>query len=512
MNKKSILKKMFQFSFFTAISKLLGFPREILLAKYLGVGALSDAFISAIKLPNLLRRIFAEGALSAAFIPTFVQLKKNKQDNVANGLMTISFLFFEAIVLLICAIVFIWPNIIIKIATPGFSLEQTKYTIPLLRILFPLLFFISSNALFAGSLQSVNHFFAQAFGPALHNIVYVSTLLICLTYQRSTTFLALGILLGGFFNFIFHLSLYLKHNLKFGVISPAAIKSFKIVISKFIPCLFGVGVVELNLFLDNQISSFLHEGAYTLLYYGTRFMTIPLGIFAVALSTVLLPHFSRLALYAPKRLNFYLLESAKFVSWVVIPPTMFLAFVSDKIFTQLLKNPANAKEATAILIIYTSGLVFFCLNKVLINIFYALQDTWYPTIATIIATIINFIFNIIGMLLFGSLGIAASTSISGIALTIMCIFYLYKKHSFHFYTADYFLFLSKYFIQLIIGTLFFGTFYSILYSMFAKTSFSLFFCVQWGYWLFTIPLFLTTMLFMFYIRKLCKIHVYFLDK
>ncbi len=512
MHKRSILKKTFEFGASTLFSRLLALPREVLQIKFLGVGALSDAFIAAFRLPNLLRRVFAEGALSAAFIPVFVRLTKNKEHKTAQGLMTISFIFFESIVLTLCIAVFLFPGFIVKLVTPGFSAQQISYAIPLIRILFPLLFFISSSALLAGALQSINHFFAPAFGPALHNIIYVSTLILCLAYKLDVTMLALGILLGGVANFLMHLFFYLKYRFYFGPITKEAKAAFASVMYKFLPCLFGVGVVELNLFLDNQISSFLHEGAYSLLYYGNRFMNMPLGIFGVALSTVLLPHFSRIALFAPKRLSFYLVEVAKFVTWVIVPSTLFLFFIAHKIFFHMLSKPENIAEASGILIFYSAGLVFFCFNKILINMFYAMRDTWSPTIASIIATVANLFFNIIGMYFFGSFGIAASTSISGVILTGMCLFYLRKKHKFRFYSGSYLLFWSRYAGQLTAGiSLFLASYYAFL-QLCSLAGWHSFFYIRWGYWLFTIPLFLSTMVFMFYTKNFFRIKLYFLNK
>lgn len=504
---------MIQFGSITIVSRILGLAREILQARFLGVCALSDAFIAAFRLPNVLRRIFAEGALSAAFVPAFVSLKREQKDHTANGLMTLSFLFFEGIIFVLCIIVFLFPAFVLKLVTPGFSGEQISYAIPLLRILFPFIFFVSSSALLAGSLQSINHFFAPAFGPVLLNIVYVGSLIICLTYNQSVKFLAWGILFGGFLNFAMHLGLYFAYNFRFGEITDDVQKAFRRVIFKFLPCLFGVGVVELNLFIDNWFSSYLPDGLYTTLYYGNRFMNIPLGVFAIALSTVLLPHFSRLALYAPKRFNFYLLEVAKFISWIILPSMLFLMFISREIFTQMLqKNPEYIIPAGIVLICYSSGLLFFSINKILINMFYSLKDTWSPTIASIIATASNIIMNAIGIYFWGVYGIAASTSISGLILTIACIWYLQKKHNYQFYFRNYGYFLSKYLLHLTIAVTLFLWMYYKFYQLLTNTTWHTFFYAEFGYWLFTIPLFLLTMMFMFYTRRLLHINVYFLNK
>jgi putative peptidoglycan lipid II flippase len=502
VKKRSILKKTFHFGFFTLISRLLAFPREILQLRFLGAGALSDAFIAAFRLPNFFRRIFAEGALSAAFIPSYVRLTKEKKRETANSTMTISFIVFEGVVLLLCLFVFLFPHIVLKLVTPGFSSEQIRYAIPLLRIMFPFLFFISSSALLSGALQAKNHFFAQSFGPVLHNIVYVSTLVFCLTHYSHPTTLAIGILCGGAMIFALHLFIYFRYHFTFGAITNEGLAEFKLILTKFFPCLIGVGVVEINLYLDNVISSFLPKGSYTLLYVSNRFMNLPLGVFAVAFSTILLPYFSRISTYAPKRLHFYLLETAKFITWIIAPAMLFLFFIAYPIFDLFLPDPSRTPEAAAILICYSTGLIFYCFNKVLINMFYSLHDTWSPTIASIIATIVNGICNIIGMYYFGAPGIALSTAISGATLTIICLHLFYKQHKFRIYWENYLLFLSRYGVQLAVGSgLFLGMHITI----------SRFITVWWGYWLFTIALFLSTISLMFLTKKSCKIKLYFLE-
>jgi putative peptidoglycan lipid II flippase len=511
MQKKSILKKTFQFGFFTLLSRLLAFPREILQLRFLGAGALSDAFIAAFRLPNFFRRIFAEGALSAAFIPSYVRLTKEKKKESANSTMTISFVVFEGIVLILCIFVFFFPHIVLKIVTPGFSTEQIRYAIPLLRIMFPFLFFISSSALLSGALQAKNHFFAQSFGPVLHNVVYVSTLIICLIYHKHPETLATGILCGGILIFALHLFIYFRFHFTFGAISKEGLSEFKTILQKFFPCLIGVGVVEINLYLDNVISSFLPKGSYTLLYVSNRFMNLPLGVFAVAFSTILLPYFSRISTYAPKRLHFYLLETAKFITWMIVPAMLFLFFAAKPIFTLFLPDQSRTPEATAILICYSTGLIFYCFNKVLINMFYSMHDTWSPTIASMIATTINGICNVIGMYYFGAPGIALSTAISGVTLTLMCIHLFDKKHKFRIYWENYFLFLIKYVLQLAAGAvLFLGIHFAASNGLFGALVLR-FVSVWWGYWLFTISLFLSTITLMFLTKKSCKIKLYFLE-
>ena len=516
LDKKSILKKTAQFGGLTFVSRIFGIIRDLLLVRFLGVGVKSDAFIMAFRIPHLLRRIFAEGALSAAFVPVFVKKVKDKDLENANGLMTLSLLFFEGIVLLLCVLVFLFPQVVLKLIAPGFSEQQIAFAVPCLRILFPLIFFVSSSALFAGALNAINHIFVPAFGPILLNVVYIASLLLCMHFNFTIIFLCYGILLGGFLHFILHLVAYLKYNFSFGVIDRQAKVAFKAILAKFVPSLMGVSIVEINLFIDSIIASFLPKGSVSLLYYCGRFVNLPVGIFAVGFATVLLPQFSRCATYAPKRLNFYILEVTKFVSWVIIPGMLFLMFVSEAIFSLLMlgKN-ANLQDiwvAKWILIIYATGLVFFCLNKVLVNVFYSLHDTKLPTIALTISTIVNLVFNVIGMKLWGAFGIAGSTALAAVSLSILLFFFLHKKHNFIFYSFNYFNFLGRYVIQLTLACMFFLISYFSVYKLLYNTQSYNFFYVGWGYWFIVFPLAAIAAGFLFFSRKLFGIKLYFLSR
>ncbi len=516
LNKSAIIKNTVKVGGYTFFSRILGIIREVLLVRFFGVGALSDAFIMAFRIPNFFRNIFAEGAMSASFVPAFVKSVKEGNREESNGLMTLSFLFFEGIVLLLYAFVFLKTELIVNLIAPGFSPEQVAYTVPFLRVLFPFLLFVSSSSLLAGALQSVNHFFAPAFGVPLWNLVYIGSLLLALTHHLSAMIVCGGILLGGFAQFLLHLYFYFKHQFSFGAITPQVMKLFKDVLTKFCPCLLGVSIVELNLFVSGIVASFLPKGSVSLLYYGSRFMNIPLGVFAVALTSVLLPHFSRVVLYAPKRLNFYILESAKLVTWVVIPVTLVMMFVSNPLFEMVLFSKkgtsAQIAEASLILTIYLVGLLFFCLNKILLSIFYSMKDTWSTTQASGVSAITNLVGDIVGMLLWGTYGIAGAAAFSGVIMTFMCFYFLHSRHGFTFYSGNYFNFLGRYAVQLFIGSaIFLIGYYTVV--MYVPS----FWWLAWfkhvvGYWVFTCTWAFAVMVGLYLTRRWFRIEVYFLNR
>jgi putative peptidoglycan lipid II flippase len=509
LSKRSIVRKTMQVAVLTFCSRILGVMREFLMVRYFGVGAVSDAFIAAFRIPNFFRHVFAEGALSASFVPVIVKTVKENNKQEASGLMTVSFLFFEGIILLMYAFVLWKADWVINLVAPGFSAEQIYYAVPFLQILFSFLLFISSCALLGGALHAVNHFFVPALGTPLWNLIYIATLLLCLAYGLSPMYMCGGVIFGAVVQFIMHLYMYFKQGFTFAPIDPAARAAFKTVLNKFIPCLFGVSIFELNLFVSGSIASFLPKGSVSLLYYGARFMNIPLGMFAVALSSVLLPHFSRLVLYAPRRLHFYVLEVTKLVTWVIIPATMVLVFTAEPLFGFLLSGKATADQISqggTILMLYLVGLLFLCLNKVLLSMFYALKDTWSATKAAAICAVINILCDLVGIYYWGAYGIAAANSFSAVVMTVALVVFLRKQHHVRFHLRPYIGFLMRYAVQLLATSAVVFLISALIAGFFPLIASGLWF------WVYSIILAASLFLFLFATRRLFSVNVYFLGR
>jgi len=514
LSKKSILKKTLLVGFMTFASRILGIVREFFQVRYFGVGVMYDAFITAFRIPNFFRHVFAEGALSASFVPVIVKSVREWDLEEANGVMTLSFLFFEGIVLILYAVVLLKTEWIVALIAPGFSAEQMQATVPFLRILFSFLLVVSSSALLSGALNAVNHFFVPAFAQPLWNCIYILSLIICLAYALPPVYLCAGIVFGALVMFSLHLIMFFRFNFRLGRVDAAARAAFKTVLSRFLPCLFGVSIVELNMFVSGIIASFLPKGSISLLYLGQRFMDIPRGMFAVALSSVLLTHFSRLVLYAPRRLNFYLLEVAKLVTWAITPAMLFLFIVAKPLFVSLLGakgTPEHIASGSIILILYTSGLLFLCMNKILLSMFYALKDTKAATIAAGICAAINIVGDLIGMKFFGVYGIGAANSIAGVVMTALCMIFLYKRHNLVFYGRAYLNFLWRYLLQLLLAVAMALLAFNVLQYYCLQLPFgSWFVSGAIGYWVITFGLAGLLMLFLFVTRRLFKVEVYFL--
>ena len=303
-SKRNLLLKTLQVGGNTFLSRMLGLTREILLMRFLGIEVFADAFTTAFMLPNSLRKIFAEGALTAAFVPTFVTLFKQKGKDDANKLMLLSFLVFETLLVLLCAAVMYYAPQTVHFIAPGYSAQQVAATVPLLRILMPFIFFISTSALLSGALHSVGHFFVPAFGPVLLNVVFIGALVTCLHFSLAASYLAWFILFGGLLQCIMHVITYFRLGFSFAVWDATTLQSFGHVMAKFFLCFLSMSVMEVNLFIDQRFASYLPVGSVTLIKYANRFMGIPLGVFAVAFSTILLPYFTKMKLEHPEKLNF----------------------------------------------------------------------------------------------------------------------------------------------------------------------------------------------------------------
>lgn len=516
-SKKSIIQKTIQVGGSTLLSRILGVVREVLVVNYLGAGVISDAFFTAFKIPNSLRKIFAEGALSAAFIPTLVSVVHEHGKKEANRLMALGFLIFEGILIALCAWVMWEAPYVVQVIAPGFDADQVLVATPYLRILMPFIFFISSSALLAGALQSVGHFFVPAFSPVLLNIVFISTLLLCLTFSWPVEYLCIGILFGGLAQFLMHLCVYFKRGFGFDAFNRSTWQSFNRVLTKFLPCLISMSVMEISLFVDTSFASFLPPGSMTLLYYANRFMGIPLGVFGVALSTILLPHFSRISMYAPKRLGFYFLETTKLVFWVMVPVALGMSLFADKIFSTIFPRTKftmlQVHEAQYILIAFLIGLVFYALNKILLNFYYSLHVTWIPTVISVIATLLNIGMNFVLMPLLDATGLALATSISALLQTVCFALFLYVWFDLKLYIFQLISFMVRYMVQIIP---IFCVVYLIYYGMeqvFMRISPSLGYIMLETivFWLWIGPVCFCAFAALYFTRKLFGIRLYFLE-
>jgi putative peptidoglycan lipid II flippase len=518
MNKKMMIKKTISVGGSTLLSRVLGIVREILQAQYLGVNAMSDAFVAAFQVPNSFRKIFVEGALSASLVPTFVSAIRNDKKKVVDSLVVLALIIFEGFLLLLCML-FMWKSeFVIRLMCPGFSQAQIEDTVPLLRILMPFIFFISSSAVFGSALQAVNKFFIPAITPAFMNIVYVASLIFCIANDLPVTYFCYAIIGGGVIQLIAHIVAYFQLDFSFSHVTRETWNIFKPIFFNVFFCIICVGMTsEIGLIVDTMFASYLHEGSISLIKYATRFMGIPLGMFAAAVSTITLPYFSRVGSYAPKRLSFLIVEATKLVFWVTVPMGLIMAFFSEKIFHTIFLsskfNMSQVLEARTILIAYLVGLFSLSLNKVLLNIYYSRNVVWLPALISVFGVGANVIFNSVLVKRYQASGIAFATSISAIIQMILLMLFLYIWFGYKFYLHDILRFVWRYCLQLacILSGAFviYSSISSLLHTL--PANISRFFIYGLGFWLWVVPLCLAIAAVAYLTRRNFGIKIYFFD-
>lgn len=501
----------------TLVSRLLGVARELLWSRYLGVGILSDAFFTAYKIPNSLRKVFAEGALSAAFIPTIVQTVRLKGRDSVGELMAIAFLIFEGFVLIATSFAMYYADTIIHLIAGGFSETQIHIATPWLQILMPFIFFISSSALLAGALQSVNHFFVPAFSPALLNVFFIGGTIFCMAFQLPITYLCWFILGGGALQLLWHIATYIQLGFTWGPITLQGVKQFKSTLIKFILCLPATGVEELNLLINTSFASYLPVGSISLINYANRFAHLPQGVFGHAISTILLPHFSKISSYAPKRLSFYLLESAKLIVWFMLPVTIFMSLFASKIFITIYLSDkftlSQAYQAGLILQIYLLGLICIALNKIMRIMFYSQHNTWVPTVISIASVGINYLANTYLATPLQAPGLALATLLSTITQSILFVFFLKTQFNLTLYCGQLMYFVARYILQLSLlfipfGLVYYGIHTAIMHQS-AYCSHLLLNTIAFWFWI--SPLCALFAWSIFKLRRSFNMHLHFID-
>lgn len=412
----------------TAISRIVGFIREILIARFLGAGMMADAFFVALRFPNLFRSLFAEGTLNVAFVPLFTgELQtKGKAHALVFARSVFSFLFY--VLLLFTIVMEVLMPCLMFILAPGFeeTVGKLALTTALSRITFPFLLCVSLVSLFSGILNSAGKFWAAAFTPTLQNIVMIGFLLFLTPYIHSdfapAYALSWGVLVAGVVEFCFLLYHLRRIQMTFGLMGP--IKSLfhltqgvKILLKKMAPGVLGSGVYQINLFLDTLFVSFVGPGAISWLNYANHMFQLPIGIIGVAIGTVLLPVLSRhIKSGEMEKANQQLNRGLEISLALSISSMIGLMMLSTPIIAILFQHGAFTAQDTVntakALTIFAVGLPAYMMTKTLAPFFYARGDTATPVKIAIVGVILNAIMAITFMQFWGYVGIALATSIS----------------------------------------------------------------------------------------------------
>jgi putative peptidoglycan lipid II flippase len=422
------------FSFFTLISRVLGYLRDILIAFFLGASIFADAFFVAFRLPNTFRRLFAEGTFNAAFIPSYeeARIKSNKKgkkfaDDVF-GLLILILIF-------IVTIVEIFTPYLVYIIAPGFIENDIKFNlaVELTRITFPFLLFVSLSSFFSGILNSNNKYAAAAAAPIILNIVMISTLIV--SYYQGFNFakqLSYGVTLAGILQlmFLFYVTLkFYKPSLIFKLEVSRKVKFF---FKKLLPSVLSSGVTQINILIGTIIASF-ESGAVSYLYYADRVYQINLAIAGIAVGTVSLPVLSK----AFKKKNIKKLSNIQSKSFELslllsIPASLGLILASEEIVNALFGYGSFSLEDVKLtadaLKFFAYGVPAFALVKILSNFFFARDNTKTPFYISSVMVLINISISLSLFPSFGFIIIPIATSTATWIGVIIYIYLLYKKN------------------------------------------------------------------------------------
>ncbi len=419
-------------SLLTLLSRILGLLREMTKASFLGTTALSDAFSVAFLLPNLFRRLFAEGSISVAFIPTFKEyLLENNKEKTREFLSSIFTFLTFFVTLMVAAGIFASP-LLVRL----FGIEEYDETVLLTRIMFPFLGFISLAALMQGILNSHHIFAPSGFAPILLNIVTIlSAYLISPFTANPARAMAIGVFVGGFLSAAIQLPFVFKqgHKLIFtGLKRAFANPGTRKVLRLISPTIIGMAAYQLNDLVSTALAGRAGEGVVSSLQYSLRLQELILGVFAVSIGTVLLPNLAEYAKSAQWDIyNKRLISAMNIIALITIPITFFALSQGSSLIRLLFQNRTFDETSVSLTLsaftFHMPGLFFIALNRILAPAFYAQSDTKSPTIAGIISFAVNILLAAVLVRPLRGAGIALALSVAGAVNTALLLFYLKRK-------------------------------------------------------------------------------------
>lgn len=387
----------------TGVSRVLGLVRDIVIARAFGAGMGADAFFVAFKIPNFLRRLFAEGAFSQAFVPVLSEYKTRRDHAEVQQLVDHVVGVLGGLLCLVTIAGVVAAPLLVLIFAPGFLQDTEKFhlTAGMIRITFPYLLFISLTALAGGILNSYGRFAVPAFTPALLNLSLIGAALWLAPHMAEpVTALAWGVLIAGVAQLMFQL----PHLRALGLLPRPRLdrrhEGVRRVARLMLPGIFGSSVAQINLLFDTLIASFLATGSVSWLYFSDRLVEFPLGVFGIALATVILPTLSRRHAEDSPAAFFSTLDWALRLTMVIgVPAAVALVVLAEPMLVTLFQYGRFAMEDVAMarlsLMAYALGLLGFILVKVLAPGFYARQDTRTPVRVGVIAMVANMVMNVL---------------------------------------------------------------------------------------------------------------------
>ncbi|HBR10069.1 TPA: murein biosynthesis integral membrane protein MurJ [Candidatus Acetothermia bacterium] len=418
----------------TSISRIFGLLRDVIIANRFGAGVLYDAFLIAYFFPHFLRRLLAEGALSAAFIPVFAELLvimgKEEAGKFANNVLTILLLLFP---FLIAGGILFAPQYVPLLAS-GFARQELGLAISLSRFIFPYIGLMGIAAILTGILHGYQRFFFPALAPVLFNLGVISgAVWIAPRLASPIHGLALGVIIGGIGQLVIQIPALYRLGFRFRPMILPFHPGIKKVRRLMMPAVIGLAVMQINILVDNRLASYLAPGAISSLQFAMRLFQLPLGLFAVSISTAIFPHLSTfLARKEYDKFTAILTTGIGLTVFVLLPAMAGLYALGGNIIRLLFEHgrftPTDTVRTVNVLYFYLIGLASYGLVFLFTRAFYALGKPRIPLIASSIAVIVNIVFN---YLLIGAMqasGLALATALSGLVnMGILAFFLLQPK-------------------------------------------------------------------------------------
>ncbi|HCE1482653.1 TPA: murein biosynthesis integral membrane protein MurJ [Vibrio parahaemolyticus] len=424
---KRLLKSGMIVSAMTLISRVLGLVRDVVVANLMGAGASADVFFFANKIPNFLRRLFAEGAFSQAFVPVLTENHAQGNMDKTRELIARAAGTLGVIVSIVTVLGVLGSGVVTALFGFGWFLdwmhggpaaEKFELASLMLKITFPYLWFITFVALSGAILNTLGKFAVSSFTPVFLNVMIIlAAWFISPQMSQPEIGLAIGVFLGGLVQFLFQIPFLIKAGVmvkpKWGWRDPGVVK----IRTLMIPALFGVSVSQINLLFDTFIASFLQTGSISWLYYSDRLLEFPLGLFGIAIATVILPALSRKHVDSQSEGFAHTMDwGVRMVTLLGIPAMLGLMALAKPMLMVLFMrgefSPQDVHQASLSLLAYASGLLNFMLIKVLAPGYYSRQDTKTPVKYGIIAMVTNMVFNAIFAYFYGYVGLAIATALS----------------------------------------------------------------------------------------------------
>ena len=456
----NLIKSTGTFSFFTVLSRISGYLRDILIAFFLGTGLIADAFFVAFRIPNTFRRLFSEGTFNAAFVPSYTneqRFGKKKSNIFANQVFNLLLIILLFLVILIE----IFAPFFVSLLAPGFTGNEKKIglAIELTRITFPFLLFVSLASFFAAILNSNNKFAAAAASPIILNIVLIITLLFSASIgDRLAYDLSYAVTVSGIMQLVFlyfFVKKYFTLKLSFDFKINQKIKFF---FKKLLPSIFASGVTQINILIGTIIASF-QAGAVSYLYYADRIYQINLAIAGIALGVVVLPQLSKhIQSKNKEKISLIQNKAVELCLFLSLPASIALLLGSEEIVSALfgygsfdIVSIANSSKA---LFYFAFGLPAFALIKIFSSFFFANDDTKTPFYISLVSVILNVSISVYYFKEIGFIIIPIATSISAWFNTTILFLYLLNKDLFKFKKIFLLQFIKISFASIIMGIFF----------------------------------------------------------